>query len=80
MNFVGHVTEGSEGDASKGGLRFRCKTRHKDVCLFMKKNHEEFMEDAKLRQSLQQCDTQKVEGCQRSPQGRPCGGRQKKIL
>jgi hypothetical protein len=55
-------TEGSEGDVSKGGLRFRCKTRNKDMHLFMKKNHEEFMEDAKLRQLFHQRDTQKVEG------------------
>jgi hypothetical protein len=56
-------TEGSEGDVSnKGGLRFRCKTRNKDMHLSMKKNHEEFMEDGKLRQLFHQCDTQKVEG------------------
>jgi hypothetical protein len=55
-------TEGSQGDVSKGGLRFRCKTQNKDMCLFMKKNQEEFMEDAKLRQLFLQCETQKVEG------------------
>jgi hypothetical protein len=55
--------EASGGNfGNKGGLRFWCKTRKKDMCVFMKKHHDEFMEDEKLRQLFHQCDTQKVEG------------------
>jgi hypothetical protein len=47
------------GDA---GLRFRCKERNKELYLFMKKHHEQFMEESKLRQLFHQYyDTNNVE-------------------
>jgi uncharacterized membrane protein YheB (UPF0754 family) len=44
------------------GLRFRCKERIKELYLFMKKHHEQFMEERKLRQLFHQYDTNNVEG------------------
>jgi hypothetical protein len=39
---------GTAKEIQERGSRFQCKTRYKQVYLFMKKHHEEFMVDAKL--------------------------------
>jgi ribosomal protein L37AE/L43A len=42
-------------------MRFRCKTRNKDLYLFLKCHHDKFMEESKLRQLWHQYDTNNVE-------------------
>jgi hypothetical protein len=54
-----NVTAEAVRDAN---LRFMCKERNKELYLFMKKHHEQFMEESKLRQLFHQYDTNNVEG------------------
>jgi hypothetical protein len=49
-------------EVSAAGLRFRCKERNKELYLVLKKHHEEFMEESKLRQLFHRYDTNTVEG------------------
>jgi hypothetical protein len=53
---------GTVEEIRESGLRFRCKVRNKELYLFLKGHHEQFMEDAKLRQLHHQYDTNNVEG------------------
>jgi hypothetical protein len=55
-------TSGTEEEVSAAGLRFRCKERNKELYLVLKKHHEEFMEESKLRQLFHTYDTNTVEG------------------
>jgi hypothetical protein len=54
--------QGTTEQIQETGLRFRCKTRNNDLYLVMKKHHEKFMEEGKLRQLFHQYDTNTVEG------------------
>ena len=49
-------------DVHKIRLRFQSKDSNKDMYEFMKKHHEEFMQEDKLKQLYHLYDTQKVEG------------------
>ena len=53
--------EGTEEESDENKLRFRCKTKDSKLHLFMKKHHEQFMEDVKLRQLFHQWDANAVE-------------------
>jgi hypothetical protein len=55
-------TSGTAEEVSAAGLRFRCKERNKELYLVLKKHHEEFMEESKLRQLFHSYDTNTVEG------------------
>jgi hypothetical protein len=44
------AAKGTEQEIRSTGLQFRCKQRNQDMYLFMKKHHEDFMEDSKLCQ------------------------------
>jgi hypothetical protein len=44
------------------GLQFRCKVCNKELYLFLKKHHDEFMANVKLQQLYHQYDTNNVEG------------------
>jgi hypothetical protein len=54
--------KGTEKEVRDSGLQFRCKICNKELYLFLKKNHEEFMADTKFRQLFHQYDTNNVEG------------------
>ena len=56
------AAEGTAEELVENRLRFRCKTKDAKLYLFMKKHHEQFMEDTKLRQLFHQWDTNAVEG------------------
>ena len=52
---------GTEEEIRESGLRFRCKVRNKKLYEFLKKHHEQFMEESKLKQLWHQYDTNLVE-------------------
>jgi ribosomal protein L37AE/L43A len=55
------AANGTEEEIRESGLRFRDKIRNKDLYLFLKGHHDQFMEDSKLRQLWHQYDTNNVE-------------------
>jgi hypothetical protein len=54
--------QGTREEIEESGLRFRCKTRHSTLYEVMKKHHDKFMEEEKLRQLFHRYDTNTVEG------------------
>jgi hypothetical protein len=55
--------KGTENEVRESGLLFRCKICNKaELYLFLKKHHDDFMVDMKLRQLFHQYDTNNVEG------------------
>jgi hypothetical protein len=54
--------QGTTEQIEETGLRFRCKTRNNALYQVMKKHHEKFMEEGKLRQLFHRYDTNTVEG------------------
>jgi hypothetical protein len=55
------AASGTEEEVSARGLRFRDKVRNKELYEFLKKHHEQFMDETKLRQLWHQYDTNNVE-------------------
>jgi hypothetical protein len=53
---------GTEEEVREQGFRFRSKTNDHAMYLFLKKHHDAFMQDEKLRQLFHQFDTNSVEG------------------
>jgi hypothetical protein len=49
-------------EVRESGLRFRCKVRNKELYLFLKGHHEQFMEGTKLHQLYHQYDTNNLKG------------------
>jgi hypothetical protein len=56
------AASGTAEEIRDSGLRFRSKERNKELYLFLKSHHEQFMEETKLRQLYHQYDTNMVEG------------------
>jgi hypothetical protein len=54
--------KGTEQEVRESRLRLRCKIRDKELYLFLKKHHDEFMVEAKLQQLFHQYHTNDVEG------------------
>jgi hypothetical protein len=55
------AAHGTEEEIREQGLRFRCKVRNKKLYEFLKKHHEKFSEETKLRQLWHRYDTNLVE-------------------
>ena len=55
------ATSGTEEEIRERGLRFRSKVDNKELYEFLRKHHEEFMEESKLRQLWHCYDTNLVE-------------------
>jgi hypothetical protein len=53
---------GTREEIRETGLRFRCKTRNNALYIVMKKHHEKFMEEGKLRQLFHRYETNTVKG------------------
>jgi hypothetical protein len=53
---------GTAEEVRDSGLCFRCKVRNKELYLFLKGHHEQFMEETKLCQLYHQYNTNNVKG------------------